>query len=204
MSNVRFYGVPGNADELDLEYADPSAVGDKSVLGWKFLKTVQTAGLAVVDGALVVPLGLGEDEPGRAFRPIAVQNAGGQRLVSKPGPYDYHNREPETAGTIKQTFSVGDKVAGRIDLAPYLFDPDRRGVKVELIPEGDNFYQDEKPAWVTLEGNVLLVDTSAVRATTVIAVRLTDEKGASATLNVIVRVVGLTAPAAPTATVYVP
>lgn len=199
-------GVPVDATELDILYADPEATdrGEKawSELAFKLLKTVPVAGLATTAGKKVVPLAKGEDEAGRAFDVQAVKTVNGIRYPSKLAGFDYHNRVPFSDGVVKLEAFVGEKDT-RLNVAAHLYDPDARPSKLEIIPAGDPFGKDPLPAWAALQGTDLVIDATAARAEAVVAIRLTDEKGATNVLDVVVTVLAPSAPATPTLVEYV-
>lgn len=202
---LRIPNVPVDADELDILYADPQSTtrGEKawSELGFKLLKTVVVANLTVTGGKHIIPLAKGEDEAGRAFDVVAAKTINDIRYTSKRGGFDYNNRAPFTSGKVKETFFVGEKGA-RIELAKHLYDPDGRPTKLEILANGVLFGQDNVPVWAQLEGTALVVDASVERAETTVAVRLTDEKGVSAVLDVTFDVITPDAPGAPGAVEY--
>lgn len=225
MPFIEVLGVAPDATEIDIQHAAPSYYAKNGpVTGrfWQFLKTVPRAGLAVgAKGGLLVPISGSEDAPGRLFRSVNVRvEPDGTRSVSPPSPSDYHNRAPYSAGTVRLPIPQSVKEPFRFDLASYLFDEDTPGGKlvltsrkeetaeVEVIPP--SLVAQQLPTrypvflWAFIEGTVLVVDASVVRSESRLTVSLTDEKGETSTLDVIVTVLAATAPPAPTGVVYIP
>ena len=203
---LKITGVPVDATQIDVLYADPKAAdrGSKAwgELGFKLLKTVDVASLTVVSGKHVIPLSKGEDMPGRAFDVQAVKEINGNRYASKQAGFDYHNRAPVSDGVIKFEWFVGEKGA-RIDLSNHLYDPDSRPATMSIIAATAMFGKDALPAWAALEGTELVIDAGDPRVESTVAIRITDEKGATAILDVVVSVLMPDAPEAPSLVEYV-